>query len=87
MPKSQAENDLWHVIQHLRRNKARCSSLQGVTDVRKEAVKTLAKIRSREKDTIDRNLKFAVGVDKEGGMASVDIFLFQQLWGDNNEQR
>ena len=85
--KQQAENDLCNVKEYLKKNKGQCRSPAGLTEVRREAVKTWAKSKERETQvthqTVHRHLKIALGIDLKYGIDKVDEILYKQLWDES----
>ena len=81
-----ADRDLLYVLRILKENKSRCSSLQGIAEVRIEAEKARACERGVSRQTIHRQLKFAARVDKQGNAAALDSRLHEIAWGKSNEQ-
>ena len=85
--KRQAERDLRYVIEYLRTKKNRCSSPQGVKEVRIEAVKARARERGKTEQTIFRQLKRATGLDLQGTADGLDLILFRLIQDENDVQR
>ena len=77
--KAQAYRDLSYVAEYLKARKAKCSSLQGVREVRLEAVKERAHERGVQSKTVYRNLKFALKIDKQGGSDHLDLWLLNHI--------